>query len=160
MSDSNYRLLGATATSKTHGYTGKVIAVQYNLSCATQIHIQQPMKDDKIPDAMVFDLHMCDIDNLPETPFSVEEYTVKLGDQVEDIVTGFPGIVTAIICGINGCAEIFALSKVDDDLRARTHLQNHKRFKIITPSAVPVAEHQSVSTHGAVRVTKALTRSA
>lgn len=153
-------LLGSTATSRITKYKGIVTAIQYNLSSATQVNVQQPVgKDGKISDAMCFDIHMCDYTAklTAKKQYHPETTDINLGDEVEDIVTQFVGIVVAVIFGVNGCAEIFAVAPVDKELKSRVHLQNHKRFKVITPLKIAGPGEKK---YGAVNHSVALKRGA
>jgi len=73
----------------------------------------------------------------PDKYVKVEPFDTWLGDEVEDIVSGFAGIVVTVAAGINGCVDLVVVGKVKTDgSKAETNVLNVKRWKVLEHAKV------------------------
>lgn len=120
--------LGHTMRDWTSGFTGLSICEVKHYSGLIRYGIQPKMKDDdKLPEALEIDEHTLEyVDDgrvasvLPPTGTP----NFVLGNEVEDIVSGFVGIAMIKVTHLNGCVHYTVVGKYDHKSIIHEHRQS------------------------------------
>lgn len=130
---------GTTVKDKVTGITGIVVQYFQKIGGNTLMCIQPPMdKSGNIPDAVFLDEFGLDIVKtkkvLPNVPPVDDSVTIQLGEEVEDMASGFRGIATSKTVHLNGCVYFGVQPKHKEDKLMTTTLPEeisfgHRRLK-------------------------------
>lgn len=106
--------LGFTVVDVTSGFRGTAIQLLEQMNGNVQVAIQPKGDGVAYPEPMFIDHHLIDkVDDgvsKRATPVT-EKIEIKLGQEVEDIATGFRGIATEKATYLNGCVNFGVLPK-------------------------------------------------
>lgn len=108
MSNINNIKLGNRVRDMITGYTGIVTSKVEYLNGNTQFTLTPEAKDDKYPESITLDYHTLEVmdkafeDKVTEPTFNSG---VKLGNNVECLVSGFRGIASNKCTYMNGCSS-------------------------------------------------------
>lgn len=142
--------LGETRVDFASGFVGLVIARIDMFSGNVQFGLQPRGGGDTIPEAQFIDYHMLSkvddgiADSLPPIDTSV---TIKIGEEVEDIVSGVKGIVVERVIFQNGCVYFAAqppASKKTPNVLPEVIRYPHKRLRSIGRGLLPKPEKVKV----------------
>jgi len=115
--------LGNTVRCVMTGYTGIANQKLELLNGTVQLSVQPSMSKDRLmnnvyPDGMNLDVHMLDyVDDgvaARVTPVTAN-VDIRLGERVQDSVTGFDGIATAKHTFVNGCVYFTVIPTLSKD---------------------------------------------
>lgn len=113
--------LGQTLRDAISGYEGIAVNRTHFMNGNVQYNLQQPAKDGVLPDTISFDHHTLDVVDDGVSARATEstfESPIKLGNTVEDIVTGTRGIAVLKTYYMNGCAAFLVESKLASQTQA------------------------------------------
>lgn len=108
--------LGQMLRDAISGYEGIAVNRTHFMNGNIQYNLQQPAKDGVLPDTISFDQHTLDVVSEGVSARATEstfESPIKLGNTVEDIVTGTRGIAVLKTHYLNGCTAFLVESKLD-----------------------------------------------
>jgi len=128
--------LGVTARDKVTGLLGIVAHKAEMLTGNIQWAIQPRGDGEKVPDAMMVDFHLLEVLDegvsklLPPVDDTV---TVRLGEEVEDILTGLKGVPIDKITFMNGCVYFWVQPKMDKKTSKipESKMVPHSRLKTV-----------------------------
>lgn len=130
--------LGNIAHDKLTGFHGTISSRHEHLSGMIQYGLSPQIKKGSVelPDANTFDECILVVDKAgiaKELPKIDDTVTIKLGEEVEDIVSGFRGIAVEIVTFINGCVYVQITSKTakDKDGKPTRLFLSHRQLKIV-----------------------------
>jgi hypothetical protein len=143
------QLLGFQVRDKVSGLVG--IAEQYVELLTGQVQYSvQPHGDGKeLPRAYSIDPHvLAPTGEIPVViPVAADQTViVRLGDEVEDLASGFSGIATQKITFLNGCVFFTVMSRTIENTKeggGYTLFLDHKRLRVTRPQRFQekVAKH-------------------
>lgn len=133
-------VLGKRVKDSITGFTGIVTQILHKANGNVQYGIQPVGDGNTYPDAMFIDYHTIEIvdDGVADkvTPIT-NPTTIKIGDEIQDKITKYRGIVTEIAIHLNGCQFLLTESLVDK--------ANKRSFDWISVDRVVVIKSQKVS---------------
>jgi len=126
--------LGHTMRDWTSGFTGLSVCEVEHYSGLIRFGIQPPSKEaDKIADALEVDAHTLEwvddgrvADVLP--PTGTPDFV--LGNQVEDVVSGFVGIAMIKVTHLNGCVYYTVVGKHDSKAVIKENRQSIEEARL------------------------------
>jgi hypothetical protein len=109
------KLLGKTVRDRMSGFSGIASSYTESLTGNVQYSIQAPAKDGVLADPVGFDVQQVDLVEGPTLTVTSPpaDVGIKLGEAVEDIVSGFKGTVTRKVTFVNGCVYFIIMGKFD-----------------------------------------------
>lgn len=147
MSNTQTVNLGNVARDAVTGLEGTVVSRTELLNGNIQYTLQPKGKprSEKLPDAYNFDIDTLEFigDGVIKAT-QPPEIDIKLGDQVEDVITKATGIVTSIITFLNGCVYVTLTQKLKDKVEDIQISISHDRAKVIKPSVFKPTTGQSI----------------
>lgn len=129
--------LGNVVKDKLTGFHGTASSRHAHLSGMVQFGVSPQIKKNSVelPDAHTFDECILVVEKvgIAKTLPVIEPVTIKLGEEVEDTVSGFRGIVVEIVTFINGCIYISFTSKTakDKDGKPTKLFLSHRQLKTV-----------------------------
>ena len=131
--------LGVKARDRVTGITGIVDMRLEMLTGSVQYSIQPEGDGSSRPEGYAFDWQLIEVlgpgvsDKVPP----IETSPIRLGDKVEDITTGFTGVVIETAWHLNGCVSHGVAPRVNEKgEQVPAFYLNHKRLKVIKVEAV------------------------
>lgn len=129
--------LGVEVRDRVSQFKGVVTQKIEQISGNVMYSVQPVSKKGEYPDAYDIDGHLLEVIGvgvsklLPEVDDSV---TIKLGEAVQDVVTGFKGMAVSKVTFQNGCVHFVVAGKVSKDGKELLSFSvNHKRLKKTGP---------------------------
>jgi len=142
--------IGCKARDLLSGYEGLVSSKSELMNGNVQFAIKTPQTDGVWVDGMSFDavqLEYVDsgISHLTKEP---EATTIQLGQEVEDIVSGFVGIATVKTTFLNGCVYFDVAAKTTKDLETKAMFIPNIRLKVVGDGVLKVIKPAEKPTGG------------
>jgi hypothetical protein len=136
--------LGFRVRDAITGFTGHVIQRIDFMNGNVQFAVQPKGEPNAMPDALWIDWHTLDIldeginDRVTDPTEDVE---IRLGQKVEDKITGYTGIATMRCLYMNGCTSFSVAPRVNFHSTEQLKLPDvvwfdHKRLKVLDAPAV------------------------
>lgn len=129
--------LGMLGRDRVTGLEG-ILTVRVNMLSGNEQFNIQPRCDPgaaSIPEGQSVDVHMIEVIGLgvSENLTPIAESEILLGQKVQDIVSGFTGVVTEKLTFLNGCVYFSVLPKIPqvDNEKVKIELFEHKRLRVI-----------------------------
>lgn len=147
--------LGQTLRDRITGFTGLAFQRVDFLNGNIQYALQPRAKDEpfEVPEALWIDHHTLEVvseEHIDLAMQPTETVIPKLGDKVEDTVTGFSGIATMKALYLNGCTAFLVMPRVQSVKTEQLSMPkgdwvDHKRLRVVneqayTPPPVPADE--------------------
>lgn len=128
MSKNNVIERGDEVECVNTGFKGIVTGEGFNLQGIKRFDVQSPVtKKGKMGDSYTIDetsLKVIEKNKVPAKP--PVKYDVGLGDEVEDTVSGFKGVITGLTVCQNGCSLVSVQPKVNE----KGELPDYKVFDL------------------------------
>lgn len=129
--------LGNLVKDKLTGFHGTASSRHAHLSGMVQFGVSPQQKKGALdlPEAHTFDECILVVEKIgiaKSLPVA-EPVTIKLGEEIEDIVSGFRGIAVEIVTFINGCNYVGFVSKTakDKDGKPTKLFLSHRQLKTV-----------------------------
>lgn len=141
MNELTAKFLGKTVQDVTTGYTGICITIVQKVSGNYQIGIQPKCADGgTFPECMWIDTQIIDIvdDGLVDRVTPITKLCdINIGDEVEDVISGYTGIVFEKSIHFNGCEMICVARRMKKkDTTITYEWFSSKRIKVTTKQKV------------------------
>lgn len=142
--------LGETRIDFASGFSGLVVARVDSMSGNVQFCLQPRGGGENLPDAHFVDYHLLSkvddgiADKLPKID---ESAVIRLGEEVQDVISGVKGIVIERFTFQNGCVYFSVQPKADKktpNLLPEAVRYPHKRLKVIGRGLTPKVEKKAV----------------
>lgn len=109
--------LGCIATDIATGFEGVVTSKNelFNGNVQYAIQPKMPKGSDKVPESFSFDAALVKFKSkgISDKATPAQKTDIRVGDEVEDIVSGHTGVVTTLTTFINGCVYGEVTTKED-----------------------------------------------
>lgn len=127
--------LGSKVRDKITGFEGVATSRHFGMAGELQIGVQPPVAKDKLsehPEGIVIDEATIEVIGAGESALAtpVTETKIKLGEMVEDNVTGFRGIATTRSEFMNGCVFFSVQGKAVKKGDAPPKWQRFEHFRL------------------------------
>lgn len=141
--------LGKKVVDVTSGFSGIAVAAYDSLSGMSQLSVQ-PFNESgsRLEDAYNIDLNSLDIVDdgyssrvIKHNPDDLSG--IKLGDKVEDIVTGETGTLTAVLIYMNGCTNCCISSRKEDNKKSECFYQSARLIKKLEDPSIEAKSGKS-----------------
>jgi hypothetical protein len=108
---------GDEVVCRVTGFKGVTTGEETRLQGMVRYDVQPPVdKDGKIPEAYTIDVNNLEVVTKAKVKSAPKLQTdLNLGDEVEDKLTGFRGVVTVQGVSLNGCVRMVVQPKLDKD---------------------------------------------
>lgn len=132
--------IGCTGRDITSGIEGIITSRTTFLTGNVQFSIQvKSKKDGAYIDPMSFDIHQVDFVDAGVSARAIAcptETGITLGEEVEDLVSGFKGIAMRKCEFMNGCVYYSVQAKKDKDNTSKEDFIEYRRLKVISKGVV------------------------
>lgn len=131
--------LGHRVHDIVSGYEGIAYQETLLMSGTVQFSVQPDMSDKmkesgEYPAGMSIDVHTLEYigDGIADRVIAPPQVGIKIGEKVEDEVTGLVGVATSRVTFANGCVYFNVQPPIDKDGKVpEPHFLDHKRLKTI-----------------------------